>query len=188
MAGICECGCGQGTAICTHTSTARGVVRGQPMRFVSGHNGVMHIRAIVCSRGHSLNQGRKCRVCAAERTVKRRATPAGRTERALEHLKRRAGMPEQELLRAKSLILEFFSRPAVEQCCPICGDNCSGKKQSAADHCHVTVKFRAMICQACNVALGAARDREDLLGDGKLGKYLKQHRLRKENAYAVGQS
>lgn len=80
-----------------------------------------------------------------------------------------------------------FNKPLYEQSCPICGDNCSGKKQTAADHCHATLRFRAIICQACNVALGAARERAELLGDGALGKYVRQHSLPRENAYAVGQ-
>ena len=184
--GLCECGCGQATRLCTHTSTARGVVKGQSMRFISGHNKQEY--PIVCKRGHALIRGVKCAACAAERTTKRRATPEGKAERALEHLKRRAELSEAELLRAKGLLLEFFRRPATEQVCPICGDNCSGKKRMAADHCHETSRFRAVICQACNVALGAARERDDLLGTGKLGVYLQQHRVPKENAYAVGQS
>jgi hypothetical protein len=35
----CECGCGQETAIATHTSKKWGVVKGRPQRFVHGHNG-----------------------------------------------------------------------------------------------------------------------------------------------------
>lgn len=35
--GLCECGCGQRTAIARWTNTAKGWIRGQPKRFVNGH-------------------------------------------------------------------------------------------------------------------------------------------------------
>src|ERR1017187_6494629 len=34
---LCECGCGLPSPICTHTSVKRGVRKGEPCRFVSGH-------------------------------------------------------------------------------------------------------------------------------------------------------
>ena len=34
---LCECGCGEPAPIATETSTARGHVKGQPLRFVMGH-------------------------------------------------------------------------------------------------------------------------------------------------------
>lgn len=37
-AGLCMCGCGQRTPLSTKTRTARGDVKGQPVRFVNGHN------------------------------------------------------------------------------------------------------------------------------------------------------
>jgi hypothetical protein len=36
---LCECGCGQTTRIATRTSAARGERRGEPNRFLKGHNG-----------------------------------------------------------------------------------------------------------------------------------------------------
>ena len=38
MNGLCECGCGQTAPIATKTKAYQGHVRGQPMRFVHGHN------------------------------------------------------------------------------------------------------------------------------------------------------
>jgi Recombination endonuclease VII len=158
---LCECGCGQQTRICTHTSSARGVVKGQHMRFVSGHNRPKE-RSSVCPKGHRRDGA--CSECAAEYSRLRRLTPEGKTERCLEHLKARGKLNAQELLRAKPVILTFFKRIAQEQVCAICGDNCSGKKKFAADHDHETKKFRDMICQECNTALGHSRERLDLLG------------------------
>lgn len=38
-AGLCECGCGERTRIATETKTAKRQVKGQPLRFINGHNG-----------------------------------------------------------------------------------------------------------------------------------------------------
>jgi hypothetical protein len=35
---LCECGCGQPTTIATKTSTARGHIRGEPVRFLAQHH------------------------------------------------------------------------------------------------------------------------------------------------------
>lgn len=35
--GLCQCGCGQPAPIANRTSTARGYVKGEPMRFLVGH-------------------------------------------------------------------------------------------------------------------------------------------------------
>jgi hypothetical protein len=36
--GFCLCGCGQRTPIATRTNRSKGVVKGFPLRFISGHN------------------------------------------------------------------------------------------------------------------------------------------------------
>lgn len=37
-AGLCQCGCGQRTAIARYTWRKRGMVKGEPLRYVSRHN------------------------------------------------------------------------------------------------------------------------------------------------------
>lgn len=39
MTGLCECGCGQPTAMAQRTWARYGWVKGEPLRFVHGHNG-----------------------------------------------------------------------------------------------------------------------------------------------------
>lgn len=36
--GLCQCGCGEKTRLAPRTTTSRGNVKGQPQRFVYGHN------------------------------------------------------------------------------------------------------------------------------------------------------
>lgn len=36
--GLCECGCGEVTPLATKTIAARSIIKGQPLRFVHGHN------------------------------------------------------------------------------------------------------------------------------------------------------
>ncbi len=38
---LCKCGCGQVTKLSDRTSTERGVVKGQPLAFIKGHNAVV---------------------------------------------------------------------------------------------------------------------------------------------------
>lgn len=53
LEGFCECGCGEKAPIVTHTSKKRGRVKGQPGRFISGHNG----------RKQWIDAGRECSRC-----------------------------------------------------------------------------------------------------------------------------
>jgi len=44
------------------------------------------------------------------------------------------------------------------------------------DHCHTSNKVRALLCQNCNVAIGALRERIDLLP--KVEAYLRLHAIK----------
>ncbi len=36
--GYCQCGCGRKTVIADHNDKSKGWIKGQPLRFVNGHN------------------------------------------------------------------------------------------------------------------------------------------------------
>ena len=44
-AGLCQCGCGQPTRIAPVTDRAKGWVKGQPLKFIKGHNAIEAHRA-----------------------------------------------------------------------------------------------------------------------------------------------
>lgn len=65
--------------------------------------------------------------------------------------------------------------------CPVCGDTEPGSGGWNLDHDHARgakdrAGHRGVLCRACNLMLGNARDREDVLAAGI--KYLRRHRLK----------
>ena len=62
--GLCECGCGQPTRVAPETSTRDGWVKGQPVRFVSGHN---FRRGWWISPYRAQTRGKRLHVAIAER-------------------------------------------------------------------------------------------------------------------------
>lgn len=66
----------------------------------------------------------------------------------------------------KRLILEASIGRQKPDCCEIC----SMPKILTADHCHVSGIYRGWICRNCNLAIGNAFDKPDLLR--KMASYL----------------
>lgn len=57
--------------------------------------------------------------------------------------------------------------------CAICGEACATGQRLAVDHCHTTGRVRALLCRACNSALGLmGEDPKRLLS---AVDYLRQH-------------
>lgn len=90
---LCECGCGQPTPICKYTDKKYGNVKGQPLKFIKGHNAIINIdghrfgRLIVVGRSerpvhlHSKNSYVLCKCdCGNELVVQYGALGAGNTK------------------------------------------------------------------------------------------------------------
>ena len=64
--------------------------------------------------------------------------------------------------------LEQYQEKLEEQgfVCAICGTEHSENsrmKTLVVDHCHTTGQVRGLLCHSCNVTLGAAKEKEDIL-------------------------
>lgn len=58
--------------------------------------------------------------------------------------------------------------------CAVCGSPDPGNKYGwQVDHCHKTNKVRGVLCNGCNIALGACKESVDTLT--KLIEYVKKH-------------
>lgn len=90
---LCECGCGQETALADRTWARYGMVKGKPLRFVKGHNGVLNGEDLAgrvfgrltvlreASRGTSGNRRWLCLCsCGVEAVVHAGALSQGHTQ------------------------------------------------------------------------------------------------------------
>jgi hypothetical protein len=121
-----------------------------------------------CKHGHDTDiVGRGQRnACSECRRIRHRAYYKGNTEKVLSHHRSRKrfvryGLNEQtydELLSLQNNV------------CAICGGVSVGRSLSV-DHCHKTGKIRGLLCQNCNLMLGYAKDKIEILL--KATEYLK---------------
>ena len=84
---------------------------------------------------------------------------------------RRSARPAA-LKRLYGLTVQDFSRMEVEQkgCCAICFQ----PRKLVVDHCHKTGKVRALLCYACNSALGSFQDSIQILENAQ--NYLRKNK------------
>jgi len=74
------------------------------------------------------------------------------------HRLRNAGVPEDEIKRAKLALIKFDGK------CQICQSTDSKTLGNfCLDHDHKTLKFRGIICGHCNSALGFVKDSLEVL-------------------------
>ena len=82
------------------------------------------------------------------------------------------------VLRRYGLTRDDYDRILCDQgySCAVCGRLFAGltSRQICLDHDHVTGRFRAVLCHWCNIMLGGAQDRPDVLNAG--AEYLEKHR------------
>ena len=84
---------------------------------------------------------------------------------------------KQKVVRTYNITPEEYDKLYSKNECCICGNKeqigVYGKvKELAVDHCHTTGKVRGLLCQSCNVGLGAFKDNTDFLQ--KAINYLKE--------------
>ena len=107
--------------------------------------------------GHKNAVRQNCLDC--EKFVARKYNAANPEALALRNRK-------SKLKRAFGLTLEQYQEMlhAQDQRCALCGTDVPGGRGSfVVDHCHTHGNIRGLLCNLCNVGLGALRDSPDLL-------------------------
>jgi hypothetical protein len=83
---------------------------------------------------------------------------------------------EKSLRRQYGITVEEYAwmTHAQNRGCALCGEQNPHGKDLAVDHCHVTGKVRALLCDKHNQALGMVGDNPDLLD--KLAAYIRRYK------------
>lgn len=71
--------------------------------------------------------------------------------------------------KALSISVEALVQEMLKTVCACCGVETNDK---CADHCHITGKFRGMLCQSCNIAEGILKTASRAL---QLATYMAKH-------------
>jgi hypothetical protein len=163
--GYCHCGCGQKTNIAIKTKN--GVKRGEPLRYLRGHN----------SNANPLNRDLTLVPCAhcgkPIFPVWRSGYPRKYCDRECWRAAHRGTRTKAEQER-DSKLLHFYGidNGGYEEIlesqgggCAICGRTTHGKglKRLYVDHDHKTQAVRGVLCASCNRAIGLMQDDSERL-------------------------
>lgn len=173
---LCECGCGGPAPIAAQTDTGRGYVKGQPTRFICGHNQRQPPGPRTCTKCGEVKP-------LTEFSRRGRGVYMDGTPRVLSQCKvccsadrTRGRSREWSLKKTYGLTSEEYDAMLAAQggVCALCGNASTHGKQLCVDHCHKTSKIRALLCDVCNRGLGYFKDDPEALRGA--ADYLEQHR------------
>lgn len=106
-----------------------------------------------------------CRACHNKmQREKYNSDPMQKVKRQIRASRRKELDPlasrRKELKRMYGISLEQYAEMFKKQgeVCAICKNTCKTKKSLSVDHDHVTGKVRGLLCNKCNIALGALND------------------------------
>ena len=189
--GYCACGCGQKTEIASRNRKDTGWIKGQPLKYVVGHNPrwrggpAVPIGQKWCGRckkiyplsefyKHSKNPGGlqgRCKKCTREQQVNWRKNNREKSRyfslRFRLRQKYKISLGDYE-----KLVHEFDGK------CGICGKAetkmiNNHRVMIAVDHDHITGRVRGILCNNCNRAIGLVGDNISFFE--KAIEYLKKH-------------
>lgn len=101
-------------------------------------------------------QDAKTRTQAASKSAKwRKNNPESYYKYKIRYSARHLGLDEEE-------IMAHYEQHSGK--CDICGgDPSQGSSRLVIDHCHLTQKFRGLLCHNCNLGIGNLKDSIDLV-------------------------
>ncbi len=168
-AALCECGCGDPAPIAKRTTGAKGVVKGQPQRFIAGHH-MRKMASQIVTDGHKpcskceevkpiteFNRNAKkmsgydshCKVC-------HRLMPSQHgTARRVSARKWYAANKITQRAKVYGISAEQYVEMVARQkgACALCGGPPTDRGLHI-DHDHESGAVRALLCQPCNTGLG----------------------------------
>jgi hypothetical protein len=181
-AGLCQCGCGQKTNLAPKTNNLKGWVKGQPLRFVSGHN------ALKVRHRHSTLDQKRCTKCKKDKLqdafYRSSNSSDGRhswCKQCLDTAKNAVKTRDPRRYRAMQRASWYRNRLNLEQdgydamlqeqqgVCKVCKCPETTKNKDgltlplSVDHDHTTGKVRGLLCRKCNIGIGSFGDSPDLL-------------------------
>lgn len=165
--GLCQCGCGQSTALAPFNAPARGWVKGEPLRFLKGH-----------ARRTDIRDGKKrCSVCHEWKHLA--DYPKSKTGRdGLDH--RCRGCHRDRRLRytieQHGITWDEYQAmlEAQNHACALCFRGHS-EVSLGIDHDHATGRVRGLLCRSCNAALGQFQD--DPAALRRAADFIEAHRV-----------
>lgn len=188
--GLCQCGCGQKPELAKATRPDRHQVKGEPLRFVWGHQSRRYPmppegfrRCSLCGevkphdgfyKSQKRPQGlqKHCKVCSKAIHDRWKEQNPGKIQEHVANARRRKEFGvEPEQYRA---MME-----AQDGVCALCGQKNQRKNKDGShyaltiDHCHSSGAIRGLLCNMCNPLLGYARDDVSILKAAIV--YLKKH-------------
>lgn len=127
---------------------------------------------------------RTCKSCYNKKTVLRQKANPNRNKYQRDWCKRNPEKMGRVRYKRHGITKEIFQKQLARQnfCCLGCLSLLT-EKTADIDHCHKTNTFRGLLCHACNVTLGFAKDSPGTLR--RLQAYL-DYRIDKTNIYLIG--
>ena len=160
--GLCECGCGEPTKPIHMTSTARGLVKGEPRRFVRGHQArLMRVGSVVRDGVESL----KCGRCKEWKSVEAFGRSGVRSSGRQGWCRGCVAVSHREsALKRYGLTVSEFEALWAEQGghCAACNAAMTRRTHRPdsvhVDHDHSTGAVRGLTCGMCNIGIGCFYD------------------------------
>lgn len=117
----------------------------------------------------------KCKECKQWKNLPENIRQAQRDRANEWNARNPRKMHSAHFKRKYGLTLEQWEEMAEKQNykCAICQEEETGKRLSV-DHCHTTGKIRQLLCQTCNMGIGAFKEKPELFHSALA--YMEKHR------------